>query len=1109
MPLARFLPVFAVLSLLAACDNPPSTVDLGEPPTEPPPPGNRAPTAVIAPTAASLSAGQPLALDGRGSSDPDGDRITLHWDFGDGQHGGGAQLGHVFAAAGRYTVTLTATDARGAVGRGSRVVEVGAPPAPLREQVVAGRVLGLDGEPLSGVAVSAGGLTAVSDEDGRLSLRLGIGVPQTLQFRRSGLVDQVQTFSFPTDSGSDAAFAAVMRASEPAQTLPDAAAGGTLTGRDGARIQLPPGALRTTAGTPVTGAVQIAMTPIDITLPNAGGFPGQFAGVDANAVVQTIVSYGTTDFLLSQGGQRLQLAPGKPAEILLPMYASRRLGSGTVVVGDRIPLWSLSETTGLWVQEGEGEVVASAAAPTGLALRATVSHFSPWNVDQPIPRRMPPVRGRCVYDDDIGVPGARDQFATATLCNWLAEMDRGIPPQGARAKAEPPLPPLPGFAYAEALPVGGQLLPLPANSPIRFSVTALNGSFTGSATLAADSDQTEVVVKMRRLQSSGGEAEAISLPFEAERTVQNGQTLGFRFDSPGMRHLRVTVTPTGSGNPVQGELRVFRNGSPIAGRAQLQPALTVLLPQTGEHRVELVPTASTPGTVRVRIELAGSVIEETPALPLSLARSLPEFGVLSLRFGAEAARTLFLSLRDNQVQYRLRRPDGSEVFNFAGDGDSGSFRFLPRSLPAVAGDYRLEVASLSGAEWPINLSAEMSRWLPQGAELDGHHLLDLVADREGRPVLLLSRDTNVGGNARLALALQRWTGSEWQAVGPELAGILPRNCGFPEATAAALAFDSDNRPLLVHTEALSEASGAAGERVLIRRLEAGAWQPLGPDEGRVPAAEAGSPACRTARVLLKIDSQDRPLVARRSLASGDRVEVARLDGAAWQALGAPIQMDNDAASGHHFDLQLAADGQPHLVHGRRATQSEAVAGRVLRFVATPAPGSWQPLGADQGALPLPAGQTGGYEPQLRFDAGGAPRVIASNNGAVLRFAYDGTRWTAGTPKTIVGATVRRGLGVALFGGDLALALSKLETVESRLVNTPLVQGVDAADRYTAFGPDDGAIPQFTPKGGRYVVNSGRRQRLLAIDGLLYQAIESHSSDGSTARGVVSLLRYTP
>ena len=71
---------------------------------------NRAPVANAGPIVRGNEGGS-VAFDGRASSDPDGDALTLTWDFGDGSAPqGGAAPSHVYADNGTYVVTLSVSD---------------------------------------------------------------------------------------------------------------------------------------------------------------------------------------------------------------------------------------------------------------------------------------------------------------------------------------------------------------------------------------------------------------------------------------------------------------------------------------------------------------------------------------------------------------------------------------------------------------------------------------------------------------------------------------------------------------------------------------------------------------------------------------------------------------------------------------------------------------------------------------------------------------------------------------------------------------------------------------------------------------------------------------
>ena len=280
--------------------------------------------------------------------------------------------------------------AAGLLGACGGVGDAEAPPAasPPPPATAAARVdvsvIDAGAAPIAGVRVSVEGgpagmaTTTAADGTGRIELAATTSV--LLRFSKDGFTDNWKQVEFGSGAGA-AHVLTSLRPRDAGQAL-DASAGGRLAGRAGAVIDLPAGALVDAAtGAAVGGAVDIAMTPIDVSGDELRSFPGEFVGIDAAGQRQSIASYGTTEFVLTQGGRRLQLAPGRTATIELPIFTPYHDPATPVVVGDVIPLWSLDETTGIWKQEGTGTVVASTDSPTGLALRATVGHFSWWNCD--------------------------------------------------------------------------------------------------------------------------------------------------------------------------------------------------------------------------------------------------------------------------------------------------------------------------------------------------------------------------------------------------------------------------------------------------------------------------------------------------------------------------------------------------------------------------------------------------------------------------------------------------------------------------------------------------------------------------------------------------------
>lgn len=78
-----------------------------------------------------------VVVDASGSTDPDGDTITIETDWGEGgADSAGAVVSHTYNTAGSFTVTVTVTDSRGAMGSTSATIVVSEPSPSVRPEFV-------------------------------------------------------------------------------------------------------------------------------------------------------------------------------------------------------------------------------------------------------------------------------------------------------------------------------------------------------------------------------------------------------------------------------------------------------------------------------------------------------------------------------------------------------------------------------------------------------------------------------------------------------------------------------------------------------------------------------------------------------------------------------------------------------------------------------------------------------------------------------------------------------------------------------------------------------------------------------------------------------------
>lgn len=248
------------------------------------------------------------------------------------------------------------------------------PPGQVDTATVSGLVVSsATGQPLQGVAVSAGSRITSTAADGRYTLtEVPKTEPSVVSFQLAGHAKGVSSLSFSSDATANA----------DARLVPvgatqnfDAASAATLAiGGTPAQVSLPAAGLVTASGAAASGTVQAELTAIDPATDPAS-MPGNYTATLASGATGTIESFGALHVSLRDGaGNALNLASGKTATIRIPV-ATR-----SADVPATLPLYYLDERTGRWVQEGTATLAGTAP---DRYFEGTVSHFSYWNADRP------------------------------------------------------------------------------------------------------------------------------------------------------------------------------------------------------------------------------------------------------------------------------------------------------------------------------------------------------------------------------------------------------------------------------------------------------------------------------------------------------------------------------------------------------------------------------------------------------------------------------------------------------------------------------------------------------------------------------------------------------
>lgn len=342
------------------------------------------PTPVVAGKAATFDASHSMV------SEKEHRHVTYSWDFGDGTpQDNGKIVTHTFAEKGKYSVTLTITPSNGEengmgkakIGTVTKTIHVA---TSATEGDISVQVQGSDGVLIPNAKAAMGLLSAKSDTKGiAIIANVPVGADQVLVITKAGYVSQ--TVRATVALNKTAKLLVTLLPVKEKRSIARAEAAQVIATKSlGASVTLPANALVNANNQIATSAISAHLSPFNIKSQDMRAMLGNGRGRDASGKLVNLISAGvfSIDFYDAQNGH-LQLANGKTADIQVDLpYAS--INGKTLSVGTIIPLWHFDTAQGVWLAEGSGTVVASQTSSVGLAVKATVAHFSTWSWNFPI-----------------------------------------------------------------------------------------------------------------------------------------------------------------------------------------------------------------------------------------------------------------------------------------------------------------------------------------------------------------------------------------------------------------------------------------------------------------------------------------------------------------------------------------------------------------------------------------------------------------------------------------------------------------------------------------------------------------------------------------------------
>jgi len=240
------------------------------------------------------------------------------------------------------------------------------------EANVIGSVKDVTGQRVANVQVTSGAASTATNGAGMFSFDLPVGQDRIILFSCEGYVTASKRVDV-NETGSSYVPVTLMTMDAPKSL--DASQGGVITGARNSSITVPPGAFVNAAGEPVTGSVEVRLTPFDPALAEElSAYPGELRGLTVASETLPLVTYGVLDITVTQNGQPLQIAEGQTIVAQVPAPSDGPIPETSEV-------WIFDAESSLWVQSEYGDAVYDPQTGTYIAL---IGHLSPCNIDQPV-----------------------------------------------------------------------------------------------------------------------------------------------------------------------------------------------------------------------------------------------------------------------------------------------------------------------------------------------------------------------------------------------------------------------------------------------------------------------------------------------------------------------------------------------------------------------------------------------------------------------------------------------------------------------------------------------------------------------------------------------------